>query len=115
MVHARRISQKSVRQFRQLPDMPSYAQPAMVTSLFWLRKRRHSAVATFTLQLLLSGTVNHHDVNKSRGQFASGPVKQQIAYKIAMMAFSYVRGTSLAYFSDARTPAQTEKKNILIN
>jgi len=54
---ARRISLTSVRQFRQLPDVPSYALHTMVTSLFWLRNRRHLAVVAFTLLRLLSGTV----------------------------------------------------------
>jgi len=35
------------------------------------------------------------------------PVKQRITYKIATMAFSRVRGTCSAYFSDVCTPVQT--------
>jgi len=34
-------------------------------------------------------------------------VKQRITYKIATMAFSCVRGTCLAYFSDVSRPVQT--------
>jgi len=57
VVRARRISLTSVRQFGQLPDVPSYALHTMVTSLFRLRNRRHLAVVAFALLRLLSGTV----------------------------------------------------------
>ena len=64
--------------FRQWLDVPSYALHAMVTTLFWLRKRRHLAVTAFALLLLLFGTVyqklieaNLLDTNISRGQFTS--------------------------------------------
>ena len=58
VIRARIISLTSVRQFRRLPDVPSYALHAIVTSLFRPRKRRYLAVAAFTLLLLLSGTVH---------------------------------------------------------
>jgi len=56
VVRARRISLTSVRQFRQLPDVPSYALHTMVTSLFRLRNRRHFGSHSALLRLL-SGTV----------------------------------------------------------
>jgi len=57
VVRAWRISLTSVRQFRQLPDVPSYALHIMVTSLLRLRNRRHLAVVAFALLRKLSGTV----------------------------------------------------------
>ena len=74
VVCARHITLKSVRQFRRLPDMPSYVLHAMVTSLFrpqtmTFGSRTFRSAAPTVWNSLPSNLLN---INRSLGQFASG-------------------------------------------
>ena len=69
--------------------------------------RKLQSVLHAAARLVTGVRQNEHIMPTFRDVLQWLPVKQRITYKIAMMAFSCVRGTCPAYFSDVCTPVQT--------